>query len=648
MVLFVLSSIFVVAGCLFLLACLAMPRLDLWLVSLAMLWYLQIVITGRALSLAGLLGTRFAWVAVDALFAAASFWWWRRRGRPSLRPPATRHTITAVFGAGWLQPTLVALTAIALGITILALVASIAIPQNLDDVLTAYLARVGYWIQHGDLGAFRASPYNSVQVSYPANAQLPVLRSIVLSGGDRFVGLEQWYAAPLGAIAIYGLARTFGAERSSSWFCGVIWMLVPTVCVQTGIALTDLVSVDLVLATLLFGVVGWRDRRHRLLAAASITFGLFLGTKQIATFVAPGFALLLLYALVSGGKARRREWLGWMVLSVPVVAVLGLVDYVKNWRFYGHPLGDPDSFELFAVDATTSQRIRAMSFNLRRTLVDSWFGDLPARAASRTLGLDRMRTYDPYVGTGRYLGWGQAWAGFFVSTIVAIGLVLTAYQILRYRRWAPLIGLIPAATFVAAFYWTRTNYTGAFSRYLLVPLALALASTAVGLSGLRVGWNVGRVVLALATLGLGVGAGGQAVHAMLRNGQRPLYGADAVWSADRLDLVERSTGFSGRTRLAAALRYTDCVAAEADVGLMIPDKFPQSLLFGADYRRRVVQYVEPFPVRFDADLLRQEHLSAILTPTASLGPDAVAADVVAMEFGVTTVIALDPPSECTR
>ena len=95
----------------------------------------------------------------------------------ALDPGPRADYVAAVFGSGPARNVLIIGAVFTGALYTLLLVASVLIPQSIDDVLTAYLARSGYWIHAGDLAPFEASAYNSVQTSYPVNGQLPTVRS---------------------------------------------------------------------------------------------------------------------------------------------------------------------------------------------------------------------------------------------------------------------------------------------------------------------------------------------------------------------------------------------------------------------------------------------------------------------------------------
>ena len=292
------------------------------------------------------------------------------------------------------------------------LAATLWIPQNLDDVLTAYLARVGYWIQHGDMSPFPTSIYNSVQVSYPANAQLPVLRSIVLSGAPTS---WVWNSGPRRCSAPSVCSASPCAERAAGGRVHLrrAWLLIPAVAHQAGVALTDLVSVWLVLCTLWCSAIsaGWSSAGRCSCCRRSRSDSPSGPSRQSSS--SPGLAIVTLAALVFGWH-QRLVWVKWVALSIPIVVVLGFVDYLRNWSYFGHPFGEPDSFELFAVDATIGERISAIETNLRQAVLDTFFGDLNPGVGEHVPGLCACRCTIPSSGragiwSGVSPGWASSW-----------------------------------------------------------------------------------------------------------------------------------------------------------------------------------------------------------------------------------------------
>jgi hypothetical protein len=664
----VLATTSVLAAC-----SVPLTRTSVRLLTVPLLAYLQIVVTGRVLGWVGLLGHPSAWLVFELLLLGVAVATWRVRGRPPLIAGCTRDYFAAVFGAGPARTVLIVGVAFTCALYTLLLVAAVLIPQNIDDVLTAYLARAGYWIHAGDLAPFEASAYNSVQTSYPVNAQLPTVRSIVLAGSDRFVGLEPWFAAIVCGGSVATLARMSGSARQPAVLAGVFFMLIPTVVVQAGVALTDLLSVALMLLTITFGLDGWRTRSTASKSLASISFGLAIGTKQTIAFLLPGLAIVVLLMGMLD-RRRRGEWAKWLLASSPVVLLLGGIDYLRNWRFFGHPLGDPDSFELFAESARPDERIGAMFQNMRQAAVDNLAMDIPPRLAQRLPLLDRLSVWEPKVGTNYYLEVGQAWLGPLLTISIAAGTMLGLVAIVRSRRWQLLWIPFLAYSYLFTLFWIRPNFRGSFSRYTLISWALLLVLSAIGYSFVarrKRSQDTSSVLVDVSALGyslvvrrkrsqdtssvlVGVaalillGVSLQAFYSATEVGTRPLLGPETAWSANQLTLIERIGGFSDRENLVGSLRYFDTCFAEVDrVAIMLPNKFPQAPLFGTDYGREVIQAVAPFPRLVDQAVLDDLDVGVVFIDSSIEPSVVVDEELFVKRYGEIAIAAAEPPTTPT-
>lgn len=611
----------------------------LWLLALYTVWQLQVTLVGRGLALFGWVGSATAWVAADLLYVVAAAALWTRRGRPRVIPE--RHPGRLRDAAGpaalWLAGAVMA-TAVA-GLTVVLFLASVKIPQNTDDVLTAYLPRVGYWIQQGDFSHIRSSTYNSLQSSYPLNSQIAVLRSVLVGDSWRLAGLEQWMGGLVSAVGIFAVARLLRAARGAALFAAGTWLLMPVVVSESGLAFTDLVAVAPVLVAVAFGIAGWQhhDRFH--LAVAGAALSLAVGTKQTVMFALPGLALLLAWCVLRE-RHRWRTMVYWLVGTLPVMVIVGIDRYITNWRYYGHPLGDPDSFEYFAKDASAVERIRHMFTNLRQTAVDMYFSDMTTSDAARFPRLvSWAQRYERFVGTEILLREGLPWTGFFATLVVTVGVVAACVLAARRRDVRVLVVIVPAIVFVVAFYWTRPNFSPAFSRYILIPVALLLVATAIGLSSIPVRRRFVTYAAAALALIATVGMTWQAAYAAGHNGTRPLWGDTAIWSASPVEAFAYSTGWVEKQPFIATVIHVDsCFAPDATVATLLPTKFPHQLLFATSFERTVRQYVE-LPGPLDAATFEELGIDAFVIETAAVTlPDDEALDVV--DFGSVAVIGL--------
>jgi hypothetical protein len=608
--LFLISSIILISASALIAQTIEKEELHIQILITGVITYGQICLVGRFLSLIGILSSPFAWLLCDLLFLAITLrlvqhslnWekikekhFWKnlfRRFRATCNSLITKQKESP-------QYILILLGIILVLLLAALLVATLFIPQNADDFLTAYLPRVGYWMQSDSLGLFEASTYNSPQSSYPLNAQIPWLRSIVLSGGDLFIGMDQWISALLSGTAIYGLSKFFGGNRGTSFFLAGIWLLTPSIATQIGVSLTDLYVIFLFLVAVLLGVSGWTEQRRSLMFLSSLSLALAVGSKHTVLFTAPALLLLAVIPLVSK-KPKHKNAIFWVVTTVPMMFLLGIDRYLQNWRFFGHPFGDQDSFVLFTGEELNSfsDRFTRAIDNGERVLTNIFLGDLdflPAKITDPII--NNFKDVEPFLGTNISTNSGVPWLGVTTSIIVISGLLLTFYQIIVKRKWPLLILVLPALSYLGVLFLIRPSFSLAFSRYILLPIALLLAASGLGFSKVhsflvqRSKKTFGVLTSFIALLAI-VGGTIQTSSILSENGTRPLLGEQKAWGNNDLEMFRLSNGFGNRSSLNAVLNFVeDCFDKNSEIRVEYGGKFPQGLLFGDNYNRPVTQAV---------------------------------------------------------
>jgi hypothetical protein len=372
-----------------------------------------------------------------------------------------------------------------------------------------------------------------------------------------------------------------------------LWLLLPTVSVQLGVALTDLLTVAFFLTALLFGYIGWVEKQEWMLGVSTLSFALLLGTKQTALFSLPVFALFVIAALVVSQNQIKR-WFLWVGMSLLVVVFLGLDRYLLNWKNFGHPLGDPESFGLFTggVEITVVERIGKVIENGARTLVNVLFADLDFLPSRWIVPLwDRFMDIEPLLGSVSSVRQGVPWLGFMGALTVIYGAGAAVYFVVRKRSWLVGFLVLPAIFQIGTLYLIRPSFSLAFSRYILSAVALVLPVTAVSISAFRrpERW-LGRIGAGCLALLVVAGSLVQSAHSLTDSYVRPLGLVEGSWGESQMDVLLRSTGFSNRLELKASLDYLDsCVDPSLAVGIAFEGKYPQGLLFGEGLHREVRQ-----------------------------------------------------------
>lgn len=111
-------------------------------------------------------------------------------------------------------------------------------PANLDS-LSYHLARMAFYLQHGNFNYYDANYWAQVIHPKVATAQLLFL---FLAGGrnENFTQLASYLAYGASLLAVYGSARGLGATRRGSLFAALAFGLFPVVLANASTAQNDL------------------------------------------------------------------------------------------------------------------------------------------------------------------------------------------------------------------------------------------------------------------------------------------------------------------------------------------------------------------------------------------------------------------------
>jgi len=231
-------------------------------------------------------------VVLVAFVLVLVVWLWSERPRPRLAPLG--HALHDALD----DRAVAVLAALAVAVHLYLLVVSLTVPQSLPDTLLYHLPRAALWKQQHAVAYVLDAPDDRIN-AFPPVAEIEATASMVLSEGDRYVGLVQLLALVAACSAIVGIARRLGLSRSAALFGALAFATFTVVALQTPTALNDLVVASLLIVCAYFALGS--SRAELGLCATALALG--VGTKGTVVFALP-----VLAAFVLASQPRSRWW----------------------------------------------------------------------------------------------------------------------------------------------------------------------------------------------------------------------------------------------------------------------------------------------------------------------------------------------------
>ena len=424
---------------------------------------LTLVAATELLSLGGLLrpGPVAGFWAAAALLAGLYGWRYTDRG-----------AALAAFRGAWGQFGGARLELLgAAGVLAVVLLMALAAPPNDPNSMGYHLPRVAQWAQQGSIGHFPASYL--AQLFHPPLAEWNILQLQILSGGDRFANLPQWFALAGCGLTASLLARELQQGLAVQALAAVIAVTLPVGILLGSNSANDLVVSFWLLAFVLFAVQYLRERTAALLLLCGLALGFVLLTKGTGyVYAVPAAGLLLLYGLARNQGWRPRRRLGAAAAAIVALALLlNAGHYARNYALFGDPLRPAD---IGYSHLNEPVNLAALWSNLVRNSALHWA--LPSAAANDAT-LEAVRrvfgeTIDAVPGATLGLSLFEArlifWmtgtkAGNFVHFWLLAAAVLAILAFRRRWQFNPLtallagIALLGAISFSAALQFEQFN-----------------------------------------------------------------------------------------------------------------------------------------------------------------------------------------------
>lgn len=459
------------------------------------------------------------------------------------------------------------------GIVLLtALTALVAAPNNWDS-MTYHLPRVMHWIQNQSVAYY---PTHILRQLYqPPGAEYVILHFQILSGGDRFANMVQWFSMLSSLLVLSMISRQLGGGRLTQILTALFAATIPMGILQASSTQNDytagywLAMAVYFLLRLMQPVVSGADR-----CAAGLACGLALLTKGTNYIFLFPFGI---WWLVQAVRMRKKAaWKDVVVIAALCVLINGGF-FLRNYLLFGKPLsGGRETYvnEGFIPSALASNALRNLTLHIGApsARVNEITKNLVERlhAAVGLNANDSKTTWDTY--EIRVPTISEELAGNPLHLFLAFAAGLMAVLRLGPRREPAIAGyaLSTAAAFLlfcAVFKWQL------FHSRLHLPLFL--------LGSVLAGWALERmtrrhlaaVVVSVAVL--------LSLFPLLRNERRPLLAQKNIFNTSRTEQYFFYRKFM-------ILPYVLAVESAAsrgyqDVGLVLSNdewEYPLWVLFG--------------------------------------------------------------------
>ena len=210
------------------------------------------------------------------------------------------------------------------------LVAWLTPPQTWDS-LSYHLSRVAHWAQNHSIGHYLTGIERQNSMS-PA-AELLVLNSYVLTGGDRLANFPQWLAMVGSLVGVSLVAGLLSANRFAQWLAVVFAATLPIGIAQASGTATDYVATFWTVCVAAETIQYAQNNDRRALAFASLAAGLAILTKPtVVPYILPIAAWIAILLIRRHGWMNAGKW-----GAVALVIVLGInAGYLsRNLLTYG-------------------------------------------------------------------------------------------------------------------------------------------------------------------------------------------------------------------------------------------------------------------------------------------------------------------------
>ena len=239
-------------------------------------------------------------------------------------------------------------------------VIAVVAPPNTWDAMTYHMSRVVHWIQNRSVEHYPTGIIRQLESS--PWAEFAITHVQILSGGDHFANLVQWFSMIGSIIGVTLIAKSFGAGLRGQVFAAVITATIPMGILQSSSTQNDSVVSFWLVCFVCFGILGKDKNNYINTLATGASLGLAILTKGTAYLFAFPF---MLWFIFSGVQSIRWWIVPHLLLIVLIVLTLNGNHYRRNYELFSNPLTSGNySNEVFSFPAFMSNVSRNLALHI--------------------------------------------------------------------------------------------------------------------------------------------------------------------------------------------------------------------------------------------------------------------------------------------
>ncbi|HEY9612478.1 ArnT family glycosyltransferase [Allocoleopsis sp.] len=212
------------------------------------------------------------------------------------------------------------------------LIAIVAPPNNWDS-MDYHMPRVVHWIQNHSVEHYPTS--YTPQLFSPPWSGFAIMHFQILSSGDRFANLVQWFSMVGSLIGVSLIAEQLGSDLRGQVFSVVVCATIPVgILHATNTKDTYVVAFWLVCFVYYVLVVGKHRTSWSHILKLSASFGLAIFSKGTASIYGLPFFVWLILIDFKWNKLRALKHL---IALIFIVITINFSHYIRNYDLFGSP-----------------------------------------------------------------------------------------------------------------------------------------------------------------------------------------------------------------------------------------------------------------------------------------------------------------------